>query len=117
VVNPESASLSIEDAAYVSSNDRQPVTRKNYIEEIKPDKERLTATLGNGGDATLWIHPQAAAVKAVLADPTNANYAYFKAVFVENNNPGITSNCNFGSKPVSCNARPVHDGIFIKIPG
>jgi hypothetical protein len=73
-------------------------------------------TLGNGGDATFWVHPKAASVLAVLADPTNPNYAYFKAVFVDNNNPGIASNCDFSARPIGCSARPVHDGIFVKLP-
>jgi hypothetical protein len=73
-------------------------------------------TLGNGGDATFWVHPQGAAVKAVLSDAGNPNHAYFKALFVDNNNPGIASNCDFSTRPIGCGARPVHDGLFVRLP-
>lgn len=70
--------------------------------------------LGNGGDATFWINPQAAAVQAVLRDPHHPNHAYFKALFVDNGNPGVVSNCSgFAAPPISCSARPVHDGLFV----
>jgi hypothetical protein len=70
--------------------------------------------LGNGGDSTLWINPQAAAVQAVLHDPAHANHAYFEAAFVHNGHPGIVSNCSgFASGSVGCSARPVHDGLFV----
>jgi hypothetical protein len=72
--------------------------------------------LGNGGDATFWVNPQSPAVAAVLANPASPNYAYFQSVFVGNHNPGIVSNCSFDAAPISCSARPVHDGLFVRLP-
>ncbi|MDB5977156.1 MAG: hypothetical protein JWR07_3916 [Nevskia sp.] len=70
--------------------------------------------LGNGGDATLWINPAAAAVQAVLRDTRNANHAYFEALFAQNSHPGIVSNCSgFTAPPIGCSARPIHDGLFL----
>lgn len=70
--------------------------------------------LGNGGDATLWINPQAPAVQAVLRTPAHADHGYFQAVFVHNSHPGIVSNCSgFASATVGCSARPLHDGLFL----
>jgi hypothetical protein len=70
--------------------------------------------LGNGGDATLWINPQAPAVQAVLNNPAHANHAYFEAAFVHNSHPGIVSNCSgFASGSIGCSARPLHDGLFL----
>jgi hypothetical protein len=70
--------------------------------------------LGNGGDATLWINPQAPAVQAVLHNSAHPNHAYFEAAFVHNSHPGIVSNCSgFAAGSVGCSARPVHDGLFL----
>jgi hypothetical protein len=72
--------------------------------------------LGNGGDATLWINPNTPSVQKVLADSSNANYAFFTALFKNNNNPGVVSNCQFSTGSnysAGCNARPVHDGLFV----
>ena len=72
--------------------------------------------LGNGGDATLWINPQAAAVQAALRDARNANHAYFENLFVHNSHPGIVSNCSGFGGILGCSARPVHDGLFVYAP-
>lgn len=73
--------------------------------------------LGNGGDATLWINPAAAAVRAVLRNPHHPNYGFFSALFARNANPGIVSNCSgFNGQSVHCGARPVHDGLFVYAP-
>jgi hypothetical protein len=73
--------------------------------------------LGNGGDATLWINPQSAAVQAVLANTSNVNHGYFESVFVNNANPGIVSNCSGYTGPqTGCSARPLHDGLFVYTP-
>lgn len=70
-------------------------------------------SLGNGGDATLWINPAAPAVQAVLRDSGHPNHAYFEALFARSSHPGIVSNCSgFSAAQVSCRARPVHDGLF-----
>ncbi|MDE0856665.1 MAG: hypothetical protein OSA97_19805, partial [Nevskia sp.] len=70
--------------------------------------------LGNGGDATLWVNPQAPEVQAVLGDSGNPNNAYFKALFVNNSHAGVVSNCSgFTAPPISCSARPVHNGLFV----
>lgn len=73
-------------------------------------------TLGNGGDATFWIHPQGRRVQSVLRNAQHANHAFFKAIFADNGNPGVASNCDFGPRPISCRARPVHDGVFVRLP-
>jgi hypothetical protein len=73
-------------------------------------------TLGNGGDATFWVHPQTPAVQAVLADSSHPNHRLFQALFVHNNNPGIVSNCDFTQKTLGCRGRPVHDGVFVRLP-
>ncbi|HVT34380.1 MAG TPA: Ig-like domain-containing protein [Nevskiaceae bacterium] len=70
--------------------------------------------LGNGGDATFWVHPQTPAVAAVLADASQANHGYFHAVFEDSNNRGIVSNCDFSARPLGCRGRPVHDGLFVR---
>lgn len=70
--------------------------------------------LGNGGDATLWVNPQAPAVQAVLGDSGSPNNAYFKALFVNNGHAGVVSNCSgFTAPPINCSARPVHNGLFV----
>jgi hypothetical protein len=70
--------------------------------------------LGHGGDTGFWINPQTPAVQAVLKNPKDANYAYFKYLFVDNGNPGIASNCSgFGNASIGCGARPVHNGLFV----
>jgi hypothetical protein len=81
-------------------------------------KSAGAVALGNGGDATLWINPQAPTVQALLRDTRNANHAYFEALFAHNSHDGIVSNCSgFGSSgSLGCNARPVHDGLFIYAP-
>lgn len=73
-------------------------------------------TLGNGGDATFWVHPQTPAVQAVLANAAHPNHRLFTALFVNNNNPGIVSNCDFTQKTLGCRGRPVHDGVFVRTP-
>jgi len=73
--------------------------------------------LGNGGDATLWINPGAAAVQSVLRDPRHPNHGFFSALFDRNANPGIVSNCSgYAGAQVHCGARPVHDGLFAYLP-
>jgi len=73
--------------------------------------------LSHGGDATMWVNPQTPAVQAVLGNPADPNYGFFKAVFASGANPGIVSNCSgFNTKTFGCGARPVHDGLFVYLP-
>jgi hypothetical protein len=70
--------------------------------------------LGHGGDATLWINPQAPAVQSVLGNPSDPDFALFQTLFTKSNVPGVVSNCSGYTKPpISCSARPVHDGLFV----